>query len=68
MTGRHYEFRVDGALSARAREALCDMEVEEIRPGAVLRGDVLDDAHLHGILDQLRVLGLTIVSARPTSG
>ena len=67
MTGRHYEFHVDGALSAHAREALCDMDVEEIRPGAVLRGAVVDDAHLHGILDQLRVLGLTIVSATPSS-
>jgi hypothetical protein len=42
------------------------MEVEEIRPGAVLRGAVVDDAHLHGILEQLRALGLTVVSAHPT--
>jgi hypothetical protein len=66
MSGRHYEFRVDGLLSAHVREAFCDMEVEEIRPGAVLRGAVVDDAHLHGILDQLRGLGLTVVSAHPT--
>jgi hypothetical protein len=66
MGGRHYEFRVDGLLSPNAREAFCDMEVEEIRPGAVLRGAVVDDAHLHGILEQLRGLGLIVVSARPT--
>jgi hypothetical protein len=66
MTDRQYEFRVDGCLSAHAREAFCDMDVEEIRPSAVLRGTVIDDAHLHGILDQLRLLGLTVVSAHPT--
>jgi hypothetical protein len=66
MAGRHYEFHVDGSLSAHAREAFCDMDVEEVRPGAVLRGAVVDDAHLHGILDQLRALGFTVVSAAPT--
>ncbi|GAA4924383.1 hypothetical protein EV188_105280 [Actinomycetospora succinea] len=65
MTDRFYEFRVDGSLPAQAREAFCDMEVREIRPGAVLRGAVIDDAHLHGILEQLRLLGLTVVSAHP---
>ena len=65
MTDRIYEFRVDGSLPAQAREAFCDMDVQEIRPGAVLRGAVIDDAHLHGILEQLRLLGLTVVSAHP---
>lgn len=65
MTQRFYEFRVDGSLPAGAREAFCDMDVREIRPGAVLRGAVIDDAHLHGILEQLRLLGLTVVSAHP---
>jgi hypothetical protein len=68
MAGRHYEFHVDGSLSPGAREAFCDMDVEEVRPGAVLRGAVVDDAHLHGILEQLRALGLTVVSAHPTEG
>ena len=42
MTDRFYEFRVDGSLPAQAREAFCDMEVREIRPGAVLRGAVIE--------------------------
>lgn len=67
MTGHRYEFRVVGRLSARAHELLCDMDVEEVRRGAVLRGAVIDDAHLHGILEQLRTLGLTVTSARPIS-
>ncbi|GAA4897233.1 hypothetical protein [Actinomycetospora straminea] len=65
MTDRRYEFRVDGPLTDPAREAFCDMDVEEVRPGAVLRGVVVDDAHLHGILEQLRLLGLTVVEAHP---
>lgn len=65
MTDRIYEFRVDGRLPADAHEAFLDMEVHEVRPGAVLRGAVIDDAHLHGILEQLRLLGVTVVSAQP---
>lgn len=68
MTDRIYEFRVDGRLPAAAHDAFCDMEVREVRPGAVLRGTVIDDAHLHGILEQLRLLGLTVVSAYPLPG
>ncbi|MEJ2889182.1 hypothetical protein [Actinomycetospora aeridis] len=72
MTDRWYEFRVDGSLPARSREELRDlfgdMEVREVRPGAVLRGAVIDDAHLHGILEQLRLLGLTVVAAHPLPG
>lgn len=67
MTIRRYEFRVDGRLPARAGEVLGDMAVEEVHPGAVLRGDVVDDAHLHGILDQLRALGLVVVRAEPVA-
>ena len=63
MTQRFYEFRVDGSLPAGAREAFCDMDVRETRPGAVLRGAVIDDARLHGILEQLRLLGLVAVTA-----
>jgi hypothetical protein len=65
MTKRYYEFRADGTLPARAHDVFCDMDLEETRPGVVLRGTVIDDSHLHGILEQLRALGLTVVSAYP---
>jgi hypothetical protein len=64
-TRRSYEFRVEPAVPDRARDVFCDMVVEQTPPGTVLRGTVLDDSHLHGILEQLRALGLTVVSARP---
>jgi hypothetical protein len=60
-----YEFRVDGCLPEHLREAFCGMHVEEIPPGVVLRGAVIDEPHLLGIIDQLRVLGLSLVSVRP---
>jgi len=60
-----YEFRVDGRLPEHAREDLCDMRIEELPPGLLLRGQVLDESHLHGIVAQLRALGLTVVSAQP---
>ncbi|OLT21150.1 hypothetical protein BJF78_08515 [Pseudonocardia sp. CNS-139] len=60
-----YEFRVDGRLPAHARDAFCDMDVEEVPPGLLLRGAVVDEAHLHGIISTFRVLGLSIVSVHP---
>jgi hypothetical protein len=60
-----YEFRVDGCLPEHSREAFCGMLVEEIPPRVVLRGAVLDEPHLLGIIDQLRLLGLSLVSVRP---
>lgn len=58
-----YEVRVDGRLTAQAREAFCDMRVDERATGAILCGDVIDESHLLGILAQCRTLGLVVVSA-----
>jgi hypothetical protein len=66
MTGRRpYEFRVEPAVPAAAHDVFCDMALEDTPTGTVLRGDVVDDAHLHGVLAQLRAFELTVVSARP---
>lgn len=65
MASLDYEFRVDGHFPEQGRETFCDMRVDDVPNGAVLRGGVIDDAHLHGILDQLHAWGLTVVSARP---
>jgi hypothetical protein len=62
-----YEFRVDGRLTDQAREAFCDMRIEEIPSGAILYGDVIDESHLLGILAQCRTLGLVVVSAHQVS-
>jgi hypothetical protein len=63
MTTTLYEFRVDGRVTEQAREAFCDMQIEDIPAGATLSGTVIDESHLLGILAQCRMLGLRIVSA-----
>ncbi len=63
MTTTPYEFRVDGRLTDQAREAFCDMRIEEVHAGAILCGEVIDESHLLGILAQCRTLGLVVVSA-----
>jgi hypothetical protein len=65
---RPYEFRVEPAVPESARDVFCDMDLEATPGGTVLRGTVIDDSHLHGILGQLHALGLTVVGARPLDG
>ena len=67
MTTKMYEFRVDGRLTDQAREAFCDMRIEEAPSGAILYGDVIDESHLLGIMAQCRTLGLVVVSAHRVS-
>jgi hypothetical protein len=65
MGTRRYEFRVDGRLSEEARAAFVDMRITEAPPQTVIDGEVLDESHLHGIIVQLQVLGITVVSVDP---
>jgi hypothetical protein len=67
MSSTMYEFRVDGRLSENGGEAFCGMLVEVVPPGLVLRGAMIDEPHLLGIIAQLRVLGLSLVSVRPVA-
>jgi hypothetical protein len=67
MTTNLYEFRVDGQLSDQAREAFCDMRIEEVSEGARLYCDVIDESHLLGIMIQFLALDLSIVSAHRIS-
>jgi hypothetical protein len=60
-----YRIRLDARLSERDREAFCDMDVVDVPPATVLYGDVLDESHLHGIIAQLRAMGITVVSVHP---
>ena len=60
-----YEFYVDGDVRELACETFPDMRIEEVGPGLILRGAVIDESHLCGIIAQLRTLGLSIVSAHP---
>jgi hypothetical protein len=65
MTSRTYEFRVDGRLPAEERETFADLRIEEVPAGLILRGEVVDESHLYGIIARFETLGLAIVSAAP---
>ena len=61
---RRYEFRVAGLLSERTRGAFPDMTLADAPPETVIVGDVLDDAHLHGVLGLIQDLGLHLTALR----
>jgi hypothetical protein len=58
----HYEFRVAGHLSDRTRGAFPDMVLVDAPPETIILGEVIDEAHLHGVLALLQNLGLHVVS------
>jgi hypothetical protein len=65
MVTMRYQIRVDERLSDESRAAFRDMLIKEVPPQTVLEGEVVDEAHLHGIIIQLQVLGITVVSVHP---
>ena len=62
MTTNRYEFRVTGRLSERAKGAFDGMEVVDAPAETIIRGTVVDDSHLHGILALLQTMGLHVVA------
>ncbi len=51
---------VDGRLAEHFAESLDGIEQRDDQSGTVLSGDYLDDAHLSGVLDQLRRMGIRV--------
>ncbi|MCD2198099.1 hypothetical protein LQ327_32485 [Actinomycetospora endophytica] len=64
MPSGRYEFRVEGRLSDEVAGEFGELEVSESVPETVMHGEVVDEAHLHGILARFRSLGLHVVSMR----
>lgn len=60
-----YEFLLAGGISEVAAASFPELR-RSTGPagGAVLFGEVEDEAHLHGLLDRFRVLGLSLVEMR----
>jgi hypothetical protein len=67
-TGTIYRIVVRGELSARYALAFEDMELEARRGLTILTGEVIDQSHLHGILDRIGALGLDLVSVESVPG
>ena len=58
-----YEIRVRGHLGSRWSEWFDGLLLTYHGDGTtVLRGHLADQAHLHGLLDKVRDLGLTLIS------
>jgi hypothetical protein len=59
-----YEMRVEGVLDGRWSEWFQGLRIENQDGETILSGMLPDQPALHGILDRLRDLGLTIVTVR----
>lgn len=66
-TPTHYEIRVAGHLDERWAAWFRDLAVlRDVDGTTTLRGAVADQAELHGLLAQVRDLGVTLISVTPT--
>jgi hypothetical protein len=59
-----YEFRVRGRLGQGLLASFEGFEAEVEPVETILRGDVADQAALHGVLEQIQSLGLELVEVR----
>ena len=65
MRPRRYQIVVAGELSQRFAPAFDPMTLRSGHGQTVLTGTVVDQAHMHGLLNQLAELGLDLVSIAP---
>ena len=63
-TGTLYRIVVRGELSERFAAAFEGMEMETGGGQTVLTGELIDQPHLHGILERINGLGLTLLSVQ----
>jgi hypothetical protein len=66
-TGTVYRMVVGGELSDRNAVAFEGMQIETKDGRTILSGEVVDQSHLHGILDRIGNLGLKLVSVQDLS-
>jgi len=65
-TGISYEIKIRGHLDGHWSDWLGGLEITQDEHGnSLLTGAVPDQAVLHGILNQIRDLGLTLISVTP---
>ena len=58
----HYEIRLEGRLDDRWATWFDGLTLAHDRDGTTLRGEVVDQTALHGLLQRIRDLGLPLVS------
>ena len=59
-----YEIRVDGVLDDRWADWFGGLQVNSEVTHTIITGELADQAALHGVLDKIRDLGLSLISAR----
>ncbi|MFB6890993.1 hypothetical protein ACFCX4_16975 [Kitasatospora sp. NPDC056327] len=60
-----YEIRVSGVLQETTRqEGFPELESRTVPDQTLLVGDVVDEAHLFGLLNRFQALGLTVTELR----
>jgi hypothetical protein len=59
-----YEFRIKGRLSDSLSGAFEDFTAAVKPAETVMRGEVRDQAELHGMLDRIQSLGLELIEVR----
>lgn len=62
--GSRYEIRIKGILDRRWSAWFEDLQISSDGDQTVLSGWVADQAALHGLLNKVRDLGLTLISVR----
>ncbi|HEY2877243.1 hypothetical protein [Nocardioides sp.] len=63
---QRYEIRIQGRLDARWSAWFDGMELVDDDGSTVIRGQVADQAALHGLIQKVRDLGLPLLSVTPT--
>lgn len=63
MKPTRYRIAVRGRLTERLGSAFAGLALEPGRDLTALVGEIRDQAHLYGVLDRVRDLGLELVSA-----
>ena len=64
MASTRYELRVQGRLSSEVSRDFDEFDVTDAPVETILLGEVVDGAHLHGVLARLESFGLEIISLR----
>jgi hypothetical protein len=56
---------IQGHLDTEWKDWFEDFEIDYAGNDSVLKGDVKDESHLHGILNRIRDLNLKLLSVNP---
>jgi hypothetical protein len=65
--GAQYELVLRGEIGDHYALLFDGMRLERIAGTTVLTGSVVDQAHLHGLIERTRELGIELVSVNPVN-